>query len=153
MELTEKMYIINGDKASNVQELFETIVDSSFDEIVTYQEQDCHLRTKNIGGGWRSFQSMFNIVNTYFPGTSVEEVAYYSTRRLQSIYCPDIHKVVFVQNTCVGTSSFYGNFRNYMDYDNECIGEDNFSYEMLYNLGTEFKNKLKENGKLSEIIL
>lgn len=157
MELTEKMYIDLEDlecQFEKVEDLFNFIKEECFDKLITFSNQECTDVTENIGSGWRSFQSIFNIVNTYFPGTSIEEVAYFATRKFYSIFCPDIEKVVFIPNGLdIGIDTDYLNFREYDDASSGEMGLDDYSYNILFNLGTEFENKLKEDGKLSKVIL
>lgn len=150
MKLTEKMYIEGGNLASNVKELFELILENSnSDGIYSYQNQECTVRTEFMGFGWRSFQAIFNIVNTYFE-SSEKEVAYYATKYLKSLFCPDIEKIVFATNlNCFRQRHRYNNYIYYDNSDEHSVGLDGLSYKDIELMADSFKVKKESYGTVS----
>lgn len=139
-----KIYSPGCDKAATLHELLTILVSPNLRFNATFKDTaftilECH------GEARRSFNDIYDIVNTYLPDVTKKQLALQLTTNFRAIYCSHIHKVVFSKLGNLGT--FGGVDGNCNNTDMSKKGVDNLSYNDILNLANEKKIYFKDGEK------
>lgn len=119
MKLYVKIKKIKGEKITTFLKKCYNIYPNSYDIIFTETYFDITCLNKQCKKGNRSFEDLYSVIKTYYPNCTTKHFAkqiekLIKTSKMRLLFCPDIHKWVFMN---ISTSSTESNqFKYLYDY-------------------------------------
>lgn len=147
-----KIYFKEADKAKTVVELFEIGFSPYCDNryyrsgqfVETYS--DLEFSVRQCTQARRSFEELFFIASTYFPETTLEEVAYVITRNFMCFYCDGVKKLVFLREDDTGFCRRLG-----YCYDRKFVDSTGYSYDIIAGLAHKYITKHFRQRSVEEL--